>query len=131
MKIYKNDLQIIVSFSLVLDSFSKNCVRHLLIYVLSLVSFYTAAPLSLCCNHIPEVYNYSVNGVAEFIVKGKKYTMQDLDFNWLEFTSSLLKLGWLQWIGAAIFFWGWIHQRRCHDILVCVSAAQRLCNLNM
>ncbi|KAL6209515.1 hypothetical protein ACLB2K_020455 [Fragaria x ananassa] len=96
--------------------YSSTARMHIFGYLTGLF-FYTAAPLSLCCNHIPEVYNYSVNGLAEFIVKGKKYTMQDLDFNWLEFTSSLLKLGWLQWIGAAIFFWGWIHQRRCHDIL--------------
>ncbi|KAJ6707956.1 DFG10 PROTEIN [Salix viminalis] len=28
-----------------------------------------------------------------------------------------LNLGWFQWIGAAIFLWGWIHQYRCHAIL--------------
>jgi 3-oxo-5-alpha-steroid 4-dehydrogenase 3 len=66
--------------------------------------------------------------VAEFIVKGKKNSLQDLEFDWYEFISSLMRLGWLQWIGAAIFFWGWIHQQRCHDILVCLNATQRLCS---
>lgn len=82
------------------------------------VSFYTAAPLSLCCNNALEVYKFSLNAVAEFIVKGKT-TMQHMEFDWLEFVSSLLRLRWLQWTGAVIFFWGWIHQRNCHAILVC------------
>ncbi|XP_062025402.1 polyprenol reductase 2-like [Rosa rugosa] len=96
--------------------YSSTARMHIFGYLTGLF-FYTAAPLSLCCNNFLEVYNFSVNGVAEFIVKGKKNTMEDMDFDSLEFISSLLKLGWLQWIGAAIFFWGWIHQRRCHEIL--------------
>ena len=58
-----------------------------------------------------------LNGVAEFIVKGKN-RMPALEIDWWEFVIPLVKLGWLPWIGAAIFFWGWIHQLRCHAILV-------------
>lgn len=78
--------------------------------------FYIAAPLSLCCNCAPDVYKFVLNGVAEFIVKGKS-RMPSLEFDWWEFTIPLVKLGWFQRIGAAIFFYGWIHQRRCHAIL--------------
>lgn len=66
-----------------------------------------------------EVYKFSVNGVAEFLVKGNT-SMQEYD--WLEFISPLLRLEWLQWTGAAVFFWGWIRQRNCHKILVCCNA---------
>nr|XP_011458301.1 PREDICTED: polyprenol reductase 2-like [Fragaria vesca subsp. vesca] len=77
--------------------------------------FYTLAPISLCYNHAHEVYKFSVNGVAEILVKGNTTSVQE--FYLLEFLSPFLKLGWLQWTGAAIFFWGWIHQRNCHKIL--------------
>lgn len=79
-----------------------------------------AAPLSLCCNCIPEVYEFAVNGVAEFIVRGKSQ-MPAVEFDWWEFVNPLVKLGWRQWIGAAIFFWGWVHQQRCHAILVSLA----------
>ncbi|KAM3695455.1 hypothetical protein ACJW30_07G131000 [Castanea mollissima] len=78
--------------------------------------FYMAAPLSLCCNFAPELYEFVTNRVAEFIVKGKSQ-MPAIEFDWWEFMNPLMKLGWRQWIGATIFFWGWIHQRRCHAIL--------------
>ena len=48
--------------------------------------------------------------------------MAPLEFQWSEYLSPLLKLGWCQWVGAAIFFWGWLHQRHCHAILVSYSA---------
>lgn len=96
--------------------YSSSARMHIFGYLTGLF-FYTAAPLSLCCNNVLEVYKFSLNEVAEFIVKGKKNSLQDLEFDWYEFISSLMRLGWLQWIGAAIFFWGWIHQQRCHDIL--------------
>ncbi|KAF2322807.1 hypothetical protein GH714_031013 [Hevea brasiliensis] len=51
-----------------------------------------------------------------FIVKGKD-AMQAIEFDWYDFVNPLLKLGWCQWVGATIFFWGWIHQLRCHAIL--------------
>lgn len=83
-------------------------------------SFYTAAPLSLSCNCAPEAYSFVANRVSEFIVNGKNH-MPPLEFHWLEYLSPLLKLGWLQWIGAVIFFFGWLHQRRCHAILVSIT----------
>ncbi|KAK9905173.1 hypothetical protein M0R45_000454 [Rubus argutus] len=54
----------------------------------SKVSFYTVASFSICCNHALEVYKFSVNGVAEFLVKGNTTSMQEYD--WLEFISPLL-----------------------------------------
>ncbi|CAN6543938.1 unnamed protein product [Malus baccata var. baccata] len=96
-------------------NYSSSARMHIFGYLTGLF-FYTAAPLSLCCNNVLEVYKFSISGVAEFIVKGKS-SMREVEFDWLQFVNSLLKLGWLQWIGAAIFFWGWIHQRRCHAIL--------------
>ncbi|KAJ0265339.1 hypothetical protein HA466_0016450 [Hirschfeldia incana] len=72
--------------------------------------FYTAAPLSLCVNIAPEV--------AVFIAQGKSHTSSDTEFNLLSSLSPLMmNLGWCQLIGAAIFLWGWLHQRRCHAIL--------------
>ncbi|XVF67833.1 hypothetical protein PTKIN_Ptkin10aG0153200 [Pterospermum kingtungense] len=43
--------------------------------------------------------------------------MSAMEIDWWESVNPLLKLGRLQWIGSAIFLWGWIHQRRCHEIL--------------
>ncbi|PON36972.1 3-oxo-5-alpha-steroid 4-dehydrogenase, C-terminal [Parasponia andersonii] len=96
-------------------NYSPSARMHVLGYLTGLF-FYTAAPLSLCCNCIPEVYKFVLNGVAEFIVKGKS-RMPAMEIDWWEFVIPLVKLGWLQWIGAAIFFWGWIHQHHCHAIL--------------
>ncbi|XP_062076930.1 polyprenol reductase 2-like [Humulus lupulus] len=96
-------------------NYSSSARMHILGYLTGLF-FYTAGPLSLCCNCIPEVYEFVLNGVAEFIVKGKN-RMPALEFDWWEFAIPLVKLGWLQWIGAAVFFWGWVHQLRCHAIL--------------
>ena len=44
--------------------------------------------------------------------------MPVIEFDWWGYMSSLMKLGWPSWLGAAIFIWGWIHQHRCHAILV-------------
>ncbi|XP_057974802.1 polyprenol reductase 2-like isoform X2 [Malania oleifera] len=79
--------------------------------------FYIAAPLSLCSIWLPAVFEYAADVVAEFIVRGKNQ-MPAVEFDWWGYLNPLMKLGWRQWIGAAIFFWGWIHQLRCHAILV-------------
>nr|VDC82500.1 unnamed protein product [Brassica rapa] len=68
--------------------------------------YYAAAPLSLC-----------VNLVAEFISEGKDHTSSP-EFDLLSSLSPLMKLGWCQLVGGIIFLWGWLHQRRCHAILV-------------
>ncbi|CAN7090251.1 hypothetical protein IGI04_033872 [Brassica rapa subsp. trilocularis] len=68
--------------------------------------FYTAAPLSLCVNIAPEVVTFF----------GKSHTFTP-EFDLLSSLSPLIKLGWCQLIGAAVFMWGWLHQRRCHAIL--------------
>ena len=90
------------------------------------VSFYTLAPLSLCCTLAPEVFKYAAEQAAEFIVKGKQQ-MAAFEFEWWEVVSPLIKLGWLPWIGATIFLWGWIHQHRCHVILVSSLSNASLC----
>ncbi|KAG2703246.1 hypothetical protein I3760_06G130100 [Carya illinoinensis] len=96
-------------------NYSPSARMHILGYLTGLF-FYTAAPLSLSCNCIPEVYEFLVSGVAEFIVRGKNQ-MPAIEIHLWEFVNPLMKLGWCQWIGAAIFCWGWIHQQRCHSIL--------------
>ncbi|KAG6653404.1 hypothetical protein CIPAW_05G074000 [Carya illinoinensis] len=96
-------------------NYSPSARMHIFGYLTGLF-FYVAAPLSLCCNCIPEVYEFAVNGVAEFIVRGKSQ-MPAIEFDWWEFVKPLVKLGWRQWVGAVIFFGGWVHQRRCHAIL--------------
>lgn len=83
-------------------------------------SFYTAAPLSLCCTYSMEVFKLVANLLAEFIVKGKD-RMQFTEPNFWGHVYPLLQLKWYVWIGAAFFFWGWIHQWCCHAILVSLS----------
>ncbi|KAL9311530.1 unnamed protein product [Arabidopsis thaliana] len=93
--------------------YSTSARMHILAYVGALF-YYVAAPLSLCSNIAPEVARFVGSQVAEFIASGKSHSH---DFNLLLSISPLMKLGLLQWIGGAIFLWGWIHQRRCHAIL--------------
>ncbi|KAF9620756.1 hypothetical protein IFM89_014360 [Coptis chinensis] len=83
--------------------------------ILERASFYTAAPLSLCSSCASEVVNFAAHCVAEFI-KGRE-KMPIFEFDWFGYVNPLTKLGWLQWIGAAICIWGWIHQHSCHAIL--------------
>ncbi|PIM99037.1 putative steroid reductase [Handroanthus impetiginosus] len=78
--------------------------------------FYAAAPLSLCCTHALEVFKFLANLFAEFIVKGKD-RMQVKEFDVWGLVNPLTQLKWYAWVGAAFFFWGWFHQRRCHAIL--------------
>lgn len=82
-----------------------------------MVSYYIAAPLSLCCTLAPKVFNFTLSLVAEFIVKGKNQ-MPAIEIDWCGSVNPLMKLGWSQWIGSAIFLWGWIYQCRCHASLV-------------
>ncbi|KAK7404394.1 hypothetical protein VNO78_05263 [Psophocarpus tetragonolobus] len=80
------------------------------------MSFYIGAPLLLCGDCTVEVYNFLANLATEFIVKGKNQ-MQVTELEFWQFLTPLFKLGWKHWIGAAVFLWGWIHQRQCHKIL--------------
>ncbi|GLT86136.1 hypothetical protein SLE2022_042980 [Rubroshorea leprosula] len=95
--------------------YSPSARLHILGYLTG-IFYYMAAPLSLCCNCLPEVFRFTVNQMTEFIVEGKSQ-MPASGVDWWEAVNPLMKLGLLHWIGAAIFFWGWIHQRRCHVIL--------------
>lgn len=95
--------------------YSPSASMHIVGYLTGLF-FYTAAPLSLCCKHSSEVFKYTANLSAEFIVKGKD-RMQVDEFDLWGYVNPLLQLKWYVWIGAAVFFWGWIHQERCHAIL--------------
>ncbi|XP_058080017.1 polyprenol reductase 2-like isoform X2 [Magnolia sinica] len=80
------------------------------------VSFYTAAPLSLCSFCAPELLRYAAYLFVEFIVKGRD-RVAAFEFDWWGYVKPLTKLGFCQWVGVAIFVWGWIHQYRCHAIL--------------
>ncbi|XP_021668219.2 polyprenol reductase 2 isoform X2 [Hevea brasiliensis] len=96
-------------------NYNPSARMHIFGYLTGLY-FYVAAPLSLCCTCAPEMFKFGTNEITQFIVKGKD-TMQAIEFDWYDFVNPLLKLGWCQWVGATIFFWGWIHQLRCHAIL--------------
>ncbi|XP_051146346.1 polyprenol reductase 2-like [Andrographis paniculata] len=80
------------------------------------ISFYIAAPLSLLSMHALEVLNYVANLFSEFVGKGKD-TIQETEVDVVGLVNPLSQFEWYVWIGTAIFFWGWIHQRRCHAIL--------------
>ncbi|THG10087.1 hypothetical protein TEA_019829 [Camellia sinensis var. sinensis] len=76
-----------------------------------------SALLPLCCTFALETFVFASNRVVEFIVEGKNQ-IPAKEFDWWGFASPLMILRWYSWIGMAIFLWGWIHQHRCHAILV-------------
>ncbi|KAJ4964642.1 hypothetical protein NE237_016491 [Protea cynaroides] len=96
-------------------NYSPSARMHIFGYLAG-IFFYTAAPLSLCSICVPEVLSFAAHRMAEFIVNGRG-RMPNIEFDWLGYVKPLTNLGWCQWIGAAIFIWGWIHQSRCHSIL--------------
>ncbi|KAJ6937036.1 hypothetical protein NC652_011643 [Populus alba x Populus x berolinensis] len=96
--------------------YSPSARMHIFGYLTGLF-FYTAMPLTLCCTCAPNAFKFGKSEVTEFIVKGRS-SMQAIEFDWWDFVNAFSKFGWCQWIGAAIFLWGWIHQHRCHAILV-------------
>ncbi|KAM7482672.1 hypothetical protein LguiB_007255 [Lonicera macranthoides] len=95
--------------------YSPSARMHIFGYLTGLF-FYTAAPLSLCCPFAPEMFKFAANWLVEFIVKGKDRMLVS-EYDIWALVIPLMRLRWYTWIGAAIFFWGWIHQRRCHAIL--------------
>ncbi|KAI3942735.1 hypothetical protein MKW92_045592 [Papaver armeniacum] len=82
--------------------------------------YYTASSISLCSICAPEVFNFAIHQVVDFIVKGRdKMLIRHIsEIDWSVYVQPFIQLEWVQWIGAAIFIWGWIHQRRCHAVLV-------------
>ncbi|XP_040941097.1 polyprenol reductase 2 isoform X3 [Gossypium hirsutum] len=75
------------------------------------MSYYIVASLSLCCTCAPEVFEFTLDLVSE----GRKQ-WQPLEV--IGGNRSPLWLGWKQWVGSAIFLWGWIHQLRILVIYV-------------
>ncbi|XP_042983881.1 polyprenol reductase 2-like isoform X3 [Carya illinoinensis] len=74
------------------------------------------------------VFNYSPSARMHILgyltgLLGKNQ-MPAIEIHLWEFVNPLMKLGWCQWIGAAIFCWGWIHQQRCHSILVSFTISE-------
>ncbi|CAN6249814.1 unnamed protein product [Urochloa humidicola] len=95
--------------------YSPKAQMHILLYLGSL-SYYVAAPLTLASPCLPEAMQYLRYQIDEFIVKDQA-RMPDLVIDPSNLVRPLLKLGWSEWIGAAIFMWGSLHQFRCHAIL--------------
>ncbi|KAI3502300.1 hypothetical protein L1887_30334 [Cichorium endivia] len=93
--------------SIYVFNYSPSARMHIFGYLVG-IFFYALAPLSLCCNFAPQVFDF-VN---------VRVRMSRPGFNniWM-FVIPFLRLPWYAWIGAAIFLWGWVHQRRCHQIL--------------
>ncbi|KAL9257381.1 Polyprenol reductase 2-like protein [Drosera capensis] len=95
--------------------YNNSARMHILAYFTGLF-FYTAGPLSLCCKSAPQLFTFAANQAAKFLDEGKNQ-LQSREFGLWDYLHLLMELGWSQWIGAAIFFWGSIHQLRCHAIL--------------
>lgn len=114
--------QLLLGFFIhLLNILNLNHIHVLLIFVIFFhISFYTAAPLSLCCTS-PEVFKFATNLIEEIIVKGKNQ-MPSTKFNEWGIIIPLIRQRWYTWIGAGLFSWGWVHQRRCHAILVSLAA---------
>ncbi|KAJ7978537.1 polyprenol reductase 2-like [Quillaja saponaria] len=101
-------------------SYSPSARMHIFGYLTGFF-FYTAVPLSMCCDLAPGIYKFTANQVTDFIVKSKNQ-MPAVEFAFSRFVGPFVNLGWPQWLGAAIFFWGWMHQCRCHAILGLIRA---------
>lgn len=91
-------------------------------------SFYTAAPISLGVSCAPEALTYARNQILELILNGKEQ-MPDIQIDWVLVFKPFIYLEWQQWIGAIIFFWGWLHQYYCHAILVRSTSIINLTNI--
>ncbi|CAN0919034.1 Polyprenol reductase 2 [Linum grandiflorum] len=99
--------------------YSPSARMHVLGYLTGLF-FYAAAPLSLCHFCALEALNFAADEVVELNAKSKQGDPSFIFGNqtdWRAFVKPILKLGWCQWGGALVFFWGWVHQHRCHQIL--------------
>lgn len=96
-------------------NYSHSARMHILGYLTGIV-FYIAAPLSVCSLCYPEVFSYVITQSINSLFR-KGAHIEDIEFKVLEYTISLLKLGWWEWTGTIIFIWGSIHQHRCHKIL--------------
>ncbi|KAK8635510.1 hypothetical protein V6N13_004244 [Hibiscus sabdariffa] len=82
-------------------------------------SYYIAAPLSLCSTWAPEAFRFTLNLILLFTgEEGTKPMPVTIGVDEWESGNGVMKLGWYQWVGSAIFLWGWIHQLRCHANLV-------------
>ncbi|TKW06095.1 hypothetical protein SEVIR_7G219300v4 [Setaria viridis] len=96
--------------------YSPTARMHVLLYSGAFI-YYVAAPLTLASPCLPEAIQYLRYQIAEFVVKGRAGMLNLVIVDPSHLVMPLLKLGWCQWIGAAIFIWGSLHQLRCHAIL--------------
>ncbi|CAM8986485.1 unnamed protein product [Rhodiola kirilowii] len=93
--------------------YSQSARMHILAYLIA-YCFYAAAPLSLSQGCISEVLNFTADQLASVMAQKR---MPIIEYDFWGYLKPITKLGWCQWAGAAIFFWGWIHQCKCHAIL--------------
>ncbi|XP_055961417.1 polyprenol reductase 1-like isoform X2 [Mercurialis annua] len=96
-------------------NYSPSARMHVVVY-LGGFFFYTAAPLSLCHLYFFEALRAAGNRGTEMNIS-KNEEASPVDIYWWYYIEPIVKLGWFQLAGAAIFSWGWVHQRRCHVIL--------------
>lgn len=101
--------------SIYVFKYSSSARMHIFGYFVGFF-FYAAAPLSLCCNYVPEAFKFGLSLFQELIVSGK-HGMRVTEFDLRGCINPLRHLKWYSWVGAAIFFWGWVHQHCCHVIL--------------
>ncbi|XLU44767.1 hypothetical protein S245_039581, partial [Arachis hypogaea] len=92
---------------------------HILGYLTGMF-FYLVAPMSLCTDCALDVFYFLEILFTKFIIVGKDH-MPPVEVELWQVVNPLVRLGWRHWIGAAVLFLGWIHQQRCHKILVSVG----------
>ncbi|XP_051133846.1 polyprenol reductase 2-like [Andrographis paniculata] len=92
---------------------------HLFGYIIGYF-FYTAAGLSLCAEHVPELFRFVSNLHEE--------GLRTFKFDPSRLIDALIGFKWYMWLGAAIFSWGWIHQRNIHAILGSLRPSKEMIN---
>lgn len=97
--------------SMVVFRYSDKARMHVIGYLAGLF-FYTAAPLSLAS----PCASYPVDKILYCIFK-RRERMMGIELSLWNFLKPLMNFGCCQYIGSAIFIWGWLHQLRCHAIL--------------
>lgn len=97
-------------------NYSPKARMHIFAFLIG-IFFYIAAPLSLCCSIAPEVFKFLKSQVFEFIMVRESHFTSTTEFNLWELLKLTSSIKWYSWFGMAIFLWGWLHQRACHEIL--------------
>eukprot|EP00250_Pteridium_aquilinum_P013158 c21166_g3_i1 orf=133-1062(+) len=104
--------------SLYVSKFSRHARMHILAYLLGLL-FYVLASLSL----FPRGKELMMNLMSGY--PAYKHGIDKFEIS-LGGGNPLREIGWRYWISGAIFFWGSVHQHRCHVILASLRSSEMM-----